>query len=106
MRNQKLKINVSQYIADTAHLGLTEHGVYLRLILHYYQNDSWLPDDLDNICRIVCAVTTHERRVVADILDEFFVLTATPIGNEWRHTKTYIKASAKGECKDDGQNGI
>lgn len=78
----------SDYLADTAHLGLTEHGVYWRLLLHYYQHRSPLPGDLDKLCRIVLANTPEERRTVEYILTEFFVLTISGDGGRvWRHAR-------------------
>lgn len=78
----------SDYLADTAHLGLTEHGVYWRLLLHYYQHRSPLPGDLDKICRLVLANTPEERRTVEYILTEFFVLAPREDGTQvWRHLR-------------------
>ena len=78
----------SDYLADTAHLGLTEHGVYWRLLLHYYQHENPLSADLDRICRVVLASTPEERRTVEYILTEFFILTPEPDGTMlWRHPR-------------------
>ena len=78
----------SDYLADTAHLGLTEHGVYWRLLLHYYQHHSPLPADTDKLCRIVLATSPEERRTVEYILCEFFVLAALDDGTQvWRNLR-------------------
>jgi len=78
----------SDYLADTAHLGLTEHGVYWRLLLHYYQHRQPLSSDIDKVCRIVLATSPEERRTVEYILTEFFVLTPLDDGTQvWRHLR-------------------
>jgi len=64
----------SDYLADTAHLGLTEHGVYWRMLLHYYQHCKPFPNDLDRINRLILAATPEEKRVTEYILGEFFIL--------------------------------
>ena len=91
----------SDYLADTAHLGLTEHGVYWRLLLHYYQHHNPLPADLDKICRIVLANTPEERRTVEYILTEFFVLTAREDGTMiWRHGRADVEIKTAKERHD------
>jgi len=75
----------SDYLADTAHLGLTEHGVYWRMLLHYYQHGKPLPNDLDRICRLIIAITPEEKRVVDFILSEFFHLQNDDGVLSWHH---------------------
>lgn len=69
----------SDYLADTAHLGLTEHGVYWRLLLHYYQHRKPLPGDIGEIYRIARANSPEERRTVDYILAEFFTFELTSL---------------------------
>lgn len=77
----------SDYLADTAHLGLTEHGVYWRMLLHYYQHESPLPGDIDKICRIIMAVAPEERRTVDFVLSQYFTFSQEPTGDVWRHKR-------------------
>ena len=51
----------ADYRADTAHLGALEHGIYLLLIMHYWQTGS-LPDDDAQLARIASATPTEWRR--------------------------------------------
>jgi uncharacterized protein YdaU (DUF1376 family) len=41
-----MPLYVADYIADTGHLSATEHGAYLLLIMHYWQNGSLPVDDV------------------------------------------------------------
>ena len=91
----------SDYLADTAHLGLTEHGVYWRLLLHYYQHRQPISSDIDKVCRIVLATSPEERRTVEYILTEFFVLTPLDDGTQvWRHLRADREIGA-GEARRD-----
>ena len=87
-RSPFIALYPSDYLADTAHLGLTEHGVYWRLLLHYYQHEAPLPFDLSRVCWIVKAFSPEERRIVDLILGEFFSLSELPDGTMvWRHAR-------------------
>ena len=78
----------SDYLADTAHLGLTEHGVYWRMLLHYYQHCKPFPNDLEKINRVILAATPEEKRVTEYILGEFFTLERHEDGvNYWHHAR-------------------
>lgn len=78
----------SDYLADTAHLGLTEHGIYWRMLLHYYQHGIPFPNDLDRISRVILANTPEERRVAEFILAEYFVLSRDEDGEQrWHHAR-------------------
>lgn len=71
-----MPLYVPDYRADTAHLGALEHGIYLLLIMHYWQTGS-LPDDDRKLARIACATDTEWRRSKSTI-EKFF----TP---GWKH---------------------
>lgn len=78
----------SDYLADTAHLGLTEHGIYWRMLLHYYQHCKPFPNDLEKINRVILAATPEEKRVTEYILAEYFVLTRDEDGEQrWHHSR-------------------
>ncbi|NKM69185.1 YdaU family protein [Rhizobium laguerreae] len=46
-----MPLHIADYLADTGHLTATEHGAYLLLIMHYWQNGS-LPENERVIARI------------------------------------------------------
>ncbi len=78
----------SDYLSDTAHLSLVEHGIYIRLLLHYYQHEEPLPANLDKVCRIISATTPEERQFAEHILAQYFELSVIPDGGKvWRHNR-------------------
>ncbi|MFK0273672.1 YdaU family protein [Ensifer sp. NPDC090286] len=46
-----MPLHIADYLADTGHLTATEHGAYLLLIMHYWQNGA-LPENERLIARI------------------------------------------------------
>ena len=85
----------SDYLADTAHLGLTEHGIYWRMLLHYYQHCKPFPNDLEKINRFILASTPEEKRVTEYILGEYFKLVRHEDGSlHWHHTRADKEISA------------
>lgn len=71
MKLHWMPLDVADYRADTAHLGALEHGIYLLLIMHYWQTGS-LPDDERQLARIACA-TPAEFRGVRATIEAFFL---------------------------------
>lgn len=59
------------YLRDTRHLTLTQHGAYLLLLLTYYSIGP-LPADRKALYRITGARSTRERREIDLVLDSFF----------------------------------
>ena len=85
----------SDYLADTAHLGLTEHGVYWRMLLHYYQHCKPFPNELEKINRVILASTPEEKRVTEYILGEFFTLQRHDDGAMyWHHERADLEISS------------
>jgi uncharacterized protein YdaU (DUF1376 family) len=64
--------HIGDYIKDTAHLSLLEHGVYTRLLDVYYLREEGIPKD--QAYRLVSAATKVEKSAVDSILAEFFQL--------------------------------
>ena len=82
----------SDYLADTAHLGLLEHGIYWRLLLHYYQHGQPLPGDTERLARIISAMTPEEKRTLEYILPEYFHLENMPDGTrKWVHHRADLE---------------
>lgn len=61
------------YLRDTAHLDLTEHGAYIKLLAHYYSTGRPLPADQDKLTRICSAFSEPEREAVQRVIAEFFI---------------------------------
>jgi len=64
------------YLRDTAHLSLIQHGAYRLLLDHYYATAAPLPADVDALYRICRAFDQSERTAVGFVLGQFFELRA------------------------------
>lgn len=66
--------HIGDYLRDTGHLTLLEHGVYTRLLDMYYDGGGPLKLDVETLARRLTARTAEERAALTTILAEFFVL--------------------------------
>lgn len=64
--------HIGDYLKDTSHLSLLEHGVYTRLLDVYYTREGGIP--ADQAARLVGARSQEEREALEIVLREFFVL--------------------------------
>jgi uncharacterized protein YdaU (DUF1376 family) len=62
------------YIADTGHLTLAQHGAYLLLMAHYYRTRRPLPANAPVLHRVCRCTTDADRCAVNEVLQEFFTL--------------------------------
>jgi uncharacterized protein YdaU (DUF1376 family) len=63
--------HIGDYLKDTAHLSLLEHGIYTRLLDVYYTRESGIPDD--QAARLIGA-RGSEIKALKTVLSEFFQL--------------------------------
>ena len=76
------------FLADVGHLGNTELGIYMRLLLVYYRDSRPLPFDVDRLRRLAMTFSPEECRALDSVVSEFFRLTAEPDGRQvWRHSR-------------------
>lgn len=73
-----MPLYVADYLADTGHLSTPEHGAYLLLIMHYWQNGG-LPSEDAKLARI-CRMTAKEWSGCRDTLFDFF-------DSRWSHAR-------------------
>jgi hypothetical protein len=68
-----MPLYVGEYIANTMHLSITEHGAFFRLLLHQWQHHGELPSsDRDNA--IICGMSPAEwAEIKPTIMDLFTV---------------------------------
>ncbi len=64
--------HIGDYLKDTAHLSLLEHGVYTRLLDVYYTREGALPSK--DVMRLIGARSKDEKAAVQSVLAEFFVM--------------------------------
>lgn len=67
------KRHIGDYLKDTAHLSLLEHGIYTRLLDVYYTRESGIPDA--QVARLIGARARDEMAALKSVLEEFFELT-------------------------------
>jgi uncharacterized protein YdaU (DUF1376 family) len=73
-----MPLHIGDYRKDTAHLGASEHGAYLLLIMHYWQTGA-LPDDDRQLARIAC-MSEREWRKARPLVQGFF-------HDGWKHKR-------------------
>ncbi len=73
--------HIGDYLKDTAHLSLLEHGIYTRLMDVYYTRESALPED--QVARLIGARSKEEKEALAAVLEEFF----TKEVSSWKQTR-------------------
>jgi uncharacterized protein YdaU (DUF1376 family) len=71
--------HIGDYLKDTAHLSLLEHGVYGRLLDVYYTRENGIDEGM--AARLIGARSKDELAALAVILAEFFVLRS----GVWTH---------------------
>ena len=64
--------HIGDYLKDTAHLSLLEHGIYSRLLDVYYTREGAIP--VGQVERLIGVRSKDEKAALANVLDEFFVL--------------------------------
>ncbi len=62
--------HIGDYLKDTAHLSLLEHGVYGRLLDVYYTRESAIP--AAQVERLIGVRSKEEREALRNVLEEFF----------------------------------
>lgn len=73
-----MPLHIADYLADTGHLTATEHGAYLLLIMHYWQNGA-LPENERLIARIA-KLSLEQWEESRDMLAMLF-------GPGWKHKR-------------------
>lgn len=73
-----MPLHIADYLADTGHLTAAEHGAYMLLIMHYWQNGS-LPENERLIARIA--------RMDAQQWEESRDVLAMLFGPNWTHKR-------------------
>jgi uncharacterized protein YdaU (DUF1376 family) len=77
-----MPLYVADFLADTAHLSRLESGVYMHLIMIYWQRGKPLPSDDAKLCRIA-GVEMDEWVEIRNTIAEFFI----DDGETWTHRR-------------------
>lgn len=73
--------HIGDYLKDTAHLSLLEHGIYSRLLDVYYTRETGIEDGL--VARLVGARSKEELSALSVVLGEFFKL----VDGVWKQSR-------------------
>lgn len=92
---------VGDYLRDTARLSVLEHGAYGLLLDYYYAEETPIPLDLDEVCRMVRAMRQDERKAVEKILAIYFKQEAD--GYHQKRVDEEIHVSTK--ARENGGKG-
>ena len=82
------QFHIADWALHTSHLTLEEEGVYRRLLDHYYDTESPIPEETQPVIRRLRLRGYEET--VALILEEFFVLE----GGGWRNRRADTEIAA------------
>lgn len=97
------KRHIGDYLKDTAHLSLLEHGIYARLMDVYYTRESGIPDG--QAARLIGARTKEETQALRAVLGEFFEL-ADGIWVQARCEREIEAAATQANAnRDNGKKG-
>lgn len=61
------------YLADTMHLSLEEHGAYLKLLMHAWQHDGVIPEENKMRARIL-GIHHHRSRLLWGVIGGYWIL--------------------------------
>lgn len=95
--------HIGDYVRDTAHLTMLEHGAYTLLMDRYYATEAGIPADQAH--RLARARTREEKAAVDAVLQEFFALV-DGVWTKRRIEQEIEKAQAKiNAAKENGRKG-
>lgn len=77
-----MQLYVADYLADTMHLTVEQHGAYLLLIMNYWQTGKPLPDN-DQRLQCICKASAEQWQELRPALEEFFIIQ----GGYWYHNR-------------------
>lgn len=83
------------YLRDTMHLSLEEHGAYIKLILHYWMTGGPIDGSPASI-QLVLGISGHKWKKLTKSVTPFFVLE----GNRFRHHRVDVELAKAKEIYD------
>jgi uncharacterized protein YdaU (DUF1376 family) len=108
-----MPLYVADYLADTAHLSAAEHGVYLMLLMTYWQRQGGLPMDEAKLSRIARVSDKDWLRVRDNVMAFFRIQDGFLIQERMerelgfvREKTTKAKASASLRWSNSVANGM
>lgn len=83
-----MPLYVADYLGDTQHLSTIEHGAYMLLIMHYWQQES-LPNEEDRLARIARMTTREWSKAKATL--------AALFDPGWKHSRIDVEIAYSDE---------
>ncbi len=91
-----MPLYIGDYLSDTMHLSLMEHGAYLMLLMAYWKKGGPLPAD-DKKLSAICRISISEFKELRPALEEFFAERDA----EWVNPRADKEIKKWGQMKDD-----
>jgi uncharacterized protein YdaU (DUF1376 family) len=91
--------HLGDYMRDTRHLSILEHGVYTLLLDWYYIHERGIPEGME--FRLTSARTKAEREAVNNVLAEFFSLE----DGTWINRRAEEEISRAVALRENGKKG-
>lgn len=85
---------LGDYMKDTMHLSIMEHGTYGLLLDAYYATEKPLPADYDALYRVCRAMTKGEKEAVRRVVDAYFPIHADGLRHNSRADSEIATAQA------------
>lgn len=89
------------YLRDTGHLSLTQHGAFLLLMVAYYGSEKPFPRENDAIFRLTKAINSAEKKAAISVADEFFPVGEDGLRHNARADDEIAKVQERMEGADD-----
>lgn len=97
---------LGDYMRDTMHLSMVEHGAYTLLLDTYYATEKPLPSDYEALYRICRAMSKAERAVVKKVAEEFFKVDTDGLRHNPRADEEIAQAQPKIKAaQENGRKG-
>ena len=93
--------NIKDYMYETQHLTLAEHGALRLLIDRYHLNEKPLDSDETNLFRLMCIDKEEDKEIVRRMLKEFFIKKK----NGWTHQQSESDILFYKSQSDRGKRG-
>ena len=93
-----MRFNVGDYLADTMHLSTFQHGIYMRLIMHYFKRHE-LPEDERSLARIAGISVPQWRRESAPAVSLF-----SHENGVWKHRRIDAEIERAESIREVKQN--
>jgi uncharacterized protein YdaU (DUF1376 family) len=97
--------HIGDYLRDTMHLTILEHGAYRRLLDVYYASEKPLPLETHWVCRLIRADTKEEQEAVQSVLHQFFEKGAAGWRNKRADEEIFKGIKRVKAAKNNGKRG-